>query len=48
VRTAPEVIAKMNLAVHGSRRYVAVLWTKLGYAWRGLDVDYGGIIGWAE
>jgi hypothetical protein len=48
VRTGPEVIAKHNLGVDGGRRYVAVLWTRLGFAWRGIDLDNGGIIGWAE
>jgi len=48
IRTAPEVIAEWNLGDPGQRRYVGVLWTKLGFAWRGLDIDYGRLIGWAE
>jgi len=48
IRTGPEVIAKWNLGDAGSRRYVGVLWTKLGFAWRALDMDYCGLIGWAD
>jgi hypothetical protein len=48
VRTGPDVIAMWNLGDSGSRRYVSVLWTKLGFAWRGLDMDYCGLIGWAD
>jgi hypothetical protein len=48
VRTGPEVIAMWNLGEGGARRYVGVLWTNLGFAWRGLDMDYGALIGWAE
>jgi hypothetical protein len=47
-RTGPEVIAIWDLGDQGSRRHFSVLWTKLGYAWRGLDLHYGGIIGWAN
>ncbi len=38
------------LAVVGflSGAQVGVLWTKLGFAWRGLDMDYCGLIGWAD
>jgi hypothetical protein len=48
VRTGPEVIAVWNLGDSGSRRYVGVLWTKLGFAWRGFDMDNGALIGWAD
>lgn len=48
VRTAPELIAMWNLGDGGSRRYVGVLWTKLGFSWRALDMDYCKLIGWAE
>jgi hypothetical protein len=48
IRTGPEVIAVWNLGDAGSRRYLGVLWTKLGFAWRGLDMDYCGLIGWAD
>jgi hypothetical protein len=46
--TGPEVIAMWNLGDPGSRRYVGVLWTKLGFAWRALDMDYCRLIGWAD
>jgi hypothetical protein len=48
IRTGPEVIAEWNLGDPGARRYVGVLWTKLGFAWRGLDMDYCRLIGWAD
>ena len=48
IRTGPEVIAMWNLGDAGSRRYVGVLWTKLGFAWRALDMDYCGLISWAD
>jgi hypothetical protein len=48
IRTAPEVIARRDLGDLGSRRSVSVLWTKLGFQWRSFDMDYGGLIGWAE
>jgi hypothetical protein len=48
IRSGPEVIAVWHLGDTGSRRYVGVLWTKLGFAWRGLDVDYCALIGWAD
>jgi hypothetical protein len=48
IRTGPEVIAKWNRGDVGARRYVGVLWTKLGFAWRGLDMDYCSLIGWAD
>jgi hypothetical protein len=48
IRTGPEVIARWNLGDPGDRRYVGVLWTKLGFAWRSLDMDYCGLIGWAD
>jgi hypothetical protein len=47
-RTAHEVIAIRDLGDMGSRRSVSVLWTKLGFQWRSFDMDYGGIIGWAD
>jgi hypothetical protein len=48
VRTAPDVIAMRDLDDLRSRRSVSVLWTKLGFQWRSFDMDYGGVIGWAE
>ncbi len=48
IRTAPGTIARRGLGDLGSRRDVAVLWTELGPGWRSFDLDYGGVIGWAE
>jgi hypothetical protein len=48
IRTAPEVIAMWNSGDPDSRRYVGVLWTKLGQSWHSLDMDYCSLIGWAE
>jgi hypothetical protein len=48
IRTAAGVIAFRDLGDLGSRRGIRVLWTKLGFAWRSMDLDYGGVIGWAN
>jgi hypothetical protein len=48
VRTAPEVIAIWELGYRDLPRGVRVLWTRLGAQWHCIDLDYGGIIGWAE
>ncbi len=47
VRTAPEVMAIWELGYRDLPRSVRVLWTKLGFQWHSIDLDYGGIIGWA-